>query len=134
LNKSTFPTYRSQKIALDEHQSLSSDGDSRAVMLTETTHNDVHTSANQRKGLHMCTLTHFASPQVPYTNSSPMLHPAVFPQYEFHPEEPAPPRFQVILAGNCFFHIKEVSTGRVRGFRGNHNDACALARALELRR
>jgi hypothetical protein len=134
LKKSTFPTYRSQKIALDEHQSASSDGDSRAVMLIETTHYDVHTSAKQRKGLHMCTLTHFASPQVPFTNSSQRLPPAVFPQLEFHPEEPAPLRFQVILAGNCFFHIKEISTGRVRGFRGNHNEACALARTLELRR
>jgi hypothetical protein len=37
----------------------------------------------------------------------------------------------VVLAGNAFFHIKEISTGRVRGFRGNHNEACALARSLE---
>jgi hypothetical protein len=43
------------------------------------------------------------------------------------------PRFQVILAGNAFFHIKEISTGHVRGFRGDHNEACALARSLESR-
>lgn len=39
--------------------------------------------------------------------------------------------FQVVPAGIAFFHIKEISTGRVRGFRGNHNEACALARSLE---
>ena len=37
-----------------------------------------------------------------------------------YPEEPAPPRFQVILAGTAS-SIKEISTGRVRGFRGNDN-------------
>jgi hypothetical protein len=42
-------------------------------------------------------------------------------------------RFQVILAGNAFFHIKEISTGCVRGFRAGHNEACALARSLESR-
>jgi hypothetical protein len=41
------------------------------------------------------------------------------------------PRFQVVPAGNAFFHIKETSTGRVRGFREDHNEACALARSLE---
>jgi hypothetical protein len=39
----------------------------------------------------------------------------------------------VIPAGNAFFHIREKSTGRVRGFRENHNAACALARSLESR-
>jgi hypothetical protein len=43
--KSIFPTYRPQKIALDEHQSPTRGGDSRAAMLIETTQNDVHTSA-----------------------------------------------------------------------------------------
>ncbi|WP_225919875.1 hypothetical protein [Pseudomonas khorasanensis] len=41
------------------------------------------------------------------------------------------PNFQVVPAGIAFFHIKETSTGLVRGFRGNHNEACALARSLE---
>ena len=41
-------------------------------------------------------------------------------------------RYQVVLAGNSFFHITETATGRVRGFRINHNDACALARNLEV--
>ena len=41
-------------------------------------------------------------------------------------------RYQVTLAGNSFFHITEIATGRVRGFRANHNEACALARKLEV--
>ncbi|WP_404943118.1 hypothetical protein [Pseudomonas fluorescens] len=45
---------------------------------------------------------------------------------------PNTPRFQVVPAGNAFFHIKEKSTGRVRGFREDHNEACALARSLEM--
>ncbi len=47
---------------------------------------------------------------------------------------PAPPqlRYQVVLAGNGFFHITETATGRVRGFRMSHNAACALARTLEV--
>ncbi len=40
-------------------------------------------------------------------------------------------RYHVVLAGNRFFHIKETATGRVRGFRGDHNEACALARNFE---
>ncbi|MHC8353716.1 hypothetical protein ACYZTL_00270 [Pseudomonas sp. LB3P81] len=78
----------------------------------------------------MCTLTHF----VPHTSHPSTLPPAMFPHIVFHPAEPAPPRFRVVLAGNAFFHIKEISTGHVRGFRSNHNEACALARALELQR
>lgn len=77
----------------------------------------------------MCTLTHFD----PRSNHPSTLSPAMFPHTVFHPAEPATPRFQVVLAGNAFFHIKEISTGHVRGFRSNHNEACALARALELR-
>ena len=41
------------------------------------------------------------------------------------------PRYRVVLAGKCFFHIEETSTGRVRGFRTDHNEACHLARRLE---
>jgi hypothetical protein len=41
------------------------------------------------------------------------------------------PRYRVVLAGKCFFHIEEISTGRVRGFRTDHNEACHLARRLE---
>ena len=81
----------------------------------------------------MCTLTHFAHPQAAYSNTPSSLHPAVFLAAEAAPRAPAPPRFQVVLAGNAFFHIKETSTGHVRGFRGDHNQACALARALESR-
>ncbi|PYY69407.1 hypothetical protein CRX42_16735 [Pseudomonas jessenii] len=63
----------------------------------------------------MCTLTHFAYPLEPEP-----LHGA-----------PNRPRFQVVMAGNAFFHIKDISTGCVRGFRASHNEACALARFLE---
>ncbi|WP_214512695.1 hypothetical protein [Pseudomonas brassicacearum] len=41
------------------------------------------------------------------------------------------PRYRVVLAGKCFFHIEETSTGHVRGFRTDHNEACYLARRLE---
>lgn len=81
----------------------------------------------------MCTLTHFAHPQASYSNTPPPLHPAVFLAAETSHPAPSPPRFHVVLAGNAFFHIKETSTGHVRGFRGDHNQACALARALESR-
>jgi hypothetical protein len=81
----------------------------------------------------MCTLTHFAHPQTAYSNTPPPLHPAVCLAAEAAPRGPSPPRFHVVLAGIAFFHIKEISTGHVRGFRGDHNQACALARALESR-
>jgi hypothetical protein len=77
----------------------------------------------------MCTLTHFAHPQIPSTHNPSTLCPAALPDLETH----QPQRFRVVLAGNAFFHIKEISTGHVRGFRGDHNEACALARALESR-
>jgi hypothetical protein len=134
LKKSTFPTYRPQKIALDKHQSRTSDGDSRAAMLIETTQNDVHTSVKQRKGLHMCTLTHFTPSLAPDPSNASTPYPAGFQHPEFSPEALATPRFQVVLAGNAFFHIKEISTGHVRGFRSDHNEACALARKFELHR
>lgn len=77
----------------------------------------------------MCTQTHFAfHPRQP----SPWL-PAMIRPVELAPAASTAPRFQVVLAGNAFFHITEISTGRVRGFRSSHNDACALARVLELR-
>jgi len=79
----------------------------------------------------MCTLTHFAQPQPSYSNTPPSLHPVVYLAAEATPRAPSPPRFHVVLAGNAFFHIRETSTGHVRGFRGDHNQACALARALE---
>ncbi|WP_095054684.1 hypothetical protein [Pseudomonas sp. Irchel s3b2] len=81
----------------------------------------------------MCRLTHFAQPHTRYTNGSSPLHSMGLQQQDFLPEELLLPRFQVVLAGNAFFHIREISTGRVRGFRANHNEACALARSLEAR-
>lgn len=81
----------------------------------------------------MCTLTHFlpaqTSPARPFAGS----HPPRFPQADLLADVYATPRFQVVLAGNSFFHIKEISTGTVRGFRCSHNEACALARSLEVR-
>ncbi|PAM82055.1 hypothetical protein CES87_20695 [Pseudomonas sp. ERMR1:02] len=77
----------------------------------------------------MCTLTHFAHPLAP----SSVPHPKMLKCPELQPQVPVFLRFQVILAGNAFFHIKEISTGHVRGFRGDHNEACALARLLESR-
>jgi len=79
----------------------------------------------------MCALTHFAQPQARHTNNASLLPSMVLRQQELLPDEALLPRFRVVLAGNAFFHIKEISTGRVRGFRGNHNEACALARSLE---
>jgi hypothetical protein len=82
----------------------------------------------------MCTLTHFARPLAPCSSNPSTLYPTGFQHPELHPETLAAPRFQVVLAGNAFFHIKEISTGHVRGFRSDHNEACALARKLELYR
>ncbi|MGE8185862.1 hypothetical protein [Pseudomonas sp. NPDC086278] len=62
-----------------------------------------------------------------------MVCPPAFQYLQLASEHAVRPRFQVVPAGNAFFHIKETSTGRVRGFRANHNEACVLARALESR-
>src|SRR3979490_2565404 len=42
-----------------------------------------------------------------------------------------PARFRVIPVSHHFFHIKEAATGKIKGFRCNHNDACELAKRLE---
>ncbi len=39
--------------------------------------------------------------------------------------------YQVVPAGRNFFHILEVTSGRIRGFRSGHIKACELARKLE---
>ena len=39
--------------------------------------------------------------------------------------------YQVVPAGRNFFHIREVTSGRVKGFRSDHIQACQLAKALE---
>ncbi|AHC65158.1 hypothetical protein [Pseudomonas aeruginosa] len=39
--------------------------------------------------------------------------------------------YQVVPQGRGFFHIIETATGAVRGFRRNHNDACAYAEHLK---
>ncbi|WJK07653.1 hypothetical protein [Pseudomonas fluorescens] len=77
----------------------------------------------------MCTMTHFAVTHEPaFVLNSPVFE--TVPTIEPCGREPL---FQVIPAGNSFFHIREKSTGLVRGFREDHNAACALARSLESR-
>jgi hypothetical protein len=39
--------------------------------------------------------------------------------------------YQVVPAGRNFFHIREVISGRVKGFRSDHIKACELAKELE---
>jgi hypothetical protein len=39
--------------------------------------------------------------------------------------------YQVVPAGKNFFHVLEVTSGRVRGFRSDHIKACELAKQLE---
>ncbi|WP_460135671.1 hypothetical protein [Pseudomonas sp. S1_E04] len=39
--------------------------------------------------------------------------------------------YQVVPAGRNFFHIREVTSGRVKGFRSDHIQACELAKQLE---
>ncbi len=39
--------------------------------------------------------------------------------------------YQVVPQGRGFFHIVETATGKVRGFRRNHNDACVYAEHLK---
>lgn len=80
----------------------------------------------------MCTLTHFAMPADARLKSPVILHITGMEDLPESVTSDQTPRFQVVPAGNAFFHIKEKSTGRVRGFREDHNEACALARSLEL--
>lgn len=81
----------------------------------------------------MCTMTHFANHSTPQTNHLASLHPLLFQAHALPLQALALPRFQVVPAGKSFFHIKETATGRVRGFRTDHNEACALARSLAAR-
>jgi len=81
----------------------------------------------------MCTLTHFAQPSKPVIDTPFVLQGTDLTELAEHGAGNHRPRFQVVPAGNAFFHIKESSTGRVRGFREDHNEACALARLLESR-
>jgi hypothetical protein len=39
--------------------------------------------------------------------------------------------YRVIPAGKAFYHVVEIATNRVIGYRRQHADACALARQLE---
>lgn len=55
------------------------------------------------------------------------------PYYRSHGHDGYPDSvlYQVIPAGRNFFHILEVTSGRVKGFRSNHDKACELAKKLE---
>jgi hypothetical protein len=81
----------------------------------------------------MCTLTHFGQPADARSKPASALHISNMQGFAGLEADHCRPRFQVVPAGNAFFHIKEISTGLVRGFRGDHNEACALARLLESR-
>ena len=41
------------------------------------------------------------------------------------------PRDRVLPVSGEFFHIVDTGTGKVKGFRRDHNVACAFARKLE---
>ena len=41
------------------------------------------------------------------------------------------PRYRVIPVSGEFFHIVDSRTSKVKGFRRDHNAACAFARKLE---
>ncbi|MCP1476622.1 hypothetical protein ABIA54_004532 [Pseudomonas sp. EB276 TE3739] len=79
----------------------------------------------------MCTLTHFATSADAGISTPLTVQVADLSHLPTSSNNRQTPHFQVVPAGIAFFHIKEISTGRVRGFRGNHNEACALARSLE---
>ncbi|MCK1792709.1 hypothetical protein L9059_21525 [Pseudomonas sp. TNT19] len=81
----------------------------------------------------MCTQTHFSQLLSSPSHQLQARNRASFADLDGHQAHTEAPRFQVVLAGSAFFHIKEISTGHVRGFRANHNEACALARSLESR-
>lgn len=79
----------------------------------------------------MCNLTHFATSAEAHISTPATVQVASVSNPPTSSNNHQIPHFQVVPAGIAFFHIKEISTGRVRGFRGNHNEACALARSLE---
>lgn len=43
----------------------------------------------------------------------------------------AMPLYRVNPAGKAFYHVVEIATDRVIGYRRRHSDACALAQSLE---
>ncbi len=47
------------------------------------------------------------------------------------PPPKSAPRYRVIPVSGEFFHIVDTGTGKVKGFRRDHNVACAFARKLE---
>ncbi|PKH28181.1 hypothetical protein BI292_10635 [Pseudomonas sp. 43NM1] len=81
----------------------------------------------------MCTMTHFAHRPTQHENSCGAMHTALLQADGLDLQAFTLPTFQVVPAGKAFFHIRETSTGRVRGFRTDHNQACALARSLAAR-
>ena len=47
------------------------------------------------------------------------------------PPPKSAPRYRVIPVSGEFFHIVDARTNKVKGFRRDHNAACAYARKLE---
>ncbi|WP_411388172.1 hypothetical protein [Pseudomonas sp. MPB23] len=62
---------------------------------------------------------------------SPSQHEAQY--YRLHGGDGYPDSvlYQVVPAGRNFFHIREVLSGRIKGFRSDHIQACELAKKLE---
>ncbi|RPW57777.1 hypothetical protein [Pseudomonas aeruginosa] len=52
-----------------------------------------------------------------------------FAQRLMAPAVPEP--YLVVPQGRGFFHIVEAATGKVRGFRRSHNEACSYAEQLK---
>ncbi|KSN05227.1 hypothetical protein [Pseudomonas aeruginosa] len=52
-----------------------------------------------------------------------------FAQRLIAPAVPEP--YLVVPQGRGFFHIVETATGKVRGFRRSHNEACSYAERLK---
>nr|WP_141233994.1 hypothetical protein [Pseudomonas sp. Irchel 3E20] len=129
--KSTFPAEGMQKNALDKRQPLRKERNSRAATLTETSYSTNLRRYEPRKGLPMHTFQPCA--QHPLTRIGNQVPSASTTDFSAQPEREYIPllRYQVIPAGKNFFHIQEISTGRIRGFRRLHREACALARHLE---
>lgn len=61
----------------------------------------------------------------------PRIATADFYRLIGRPEPVVTYRMTVKPAGRDFFHVVDNRTGKVMGFRRDHNEACALARRLE---
>ncbi len=75
--------------------------------------------------------------QRPHSNAmssrirSSSQHEAQYYPLQGHDGCPYAVLYQVVPAGRNFFHIREVTSGRIKGFRSDHIQACELAKKLE---